>query len=238
MDRKVAYFIGCVANYNDPGIAKAALKVLRHNGFSVFIPDQMCCGLPHLVSGNLKSARSLARCNMRHFLRANCDVVTACTSCALALKFEYRRLLGTEESDLLAQRTYDISEYLMQLHDLGHMKTDFHALKFSGLYHAPCHLKLQGQDLIERRLRLMQLIPGLRVEQADRGCCGMAGAFGLKSVNYTVSMEIGRSLFQTIKDKKPDGVITDCPSCKLQIAHGSGFEVSHPVELWERAYSL
>lgn len=234
----VAYFVGCAANHNDQEVGKATWEVLRHNGFEVIVPNQKCCGLPHLVSGSLERARRLAMFNVNSFLNTNCDIITACTSCALALKIEYPRLLKTEEAASVAGRSYDISEYLIRLHDLGEMKTDFHPFKYFGLYHAPCHLKALGEEQVKRRLRLMERVSGVRLEQLDVGCCGMAGLFGLKRDNYAISMEIGGSLFKAIRDRGPDHVITDCPACTMQIAHGSGITVSHSIQFWKKAYAL
>ena len=68
----------------------------------------------------------------------------------------------------------------------------------------------------------MRRVPGFAVEWVDRGCCGMGGTFGLKRHSFGMFMEIGRSLFQAIGEAKPDRVITDCTSCRVQIEQGTG----------------
>jgi Fe-S oxidoreductase len=234
----VAYFAGCAANYTDPEVGKATLQVLRHNGFQVLFPDQKCCGLPPLTYGNLKTARRLAWFNVHSLVQAGCEVITACTTCALALKKEYPRLLGTDESEAVSRQTYDICEYLALLWSQGRLKMDFRPVSFSGLYHAPCHLKAVGEDLVEQRLKLMRMVPGAVVERVERGCCGMAGTFGSKRDNYALSLRIGESLFQAIKERAPDKTLTDCPTCIMQLAQGTGLPVSHPVLVFRQAYSL
>lgn len=238
VNARVAYFAGCAANYSDPEVGRATVQVLRHNGFQVVFPEQKCCGLPPLVFGNLKAARRLAQFNLDFLVRAGCDIVTACTSCALALKKEYPRLLGTEESQAISRRTYDICEYLALLRDQGRLKMGFRPVNFFGLYHAPCHLKALGDDLIERRLKLIRTVPGAKVEQVERGCCGMAGTFGCKRDNYALSMRIGEGLFQAIRERKVDQTLTDCPTCTMQLAQGTRFPVTHPVLVFCQAYSL
>jgi len=44
-EKKVAYFVGCFADYNSPSTGKALVKVLEMNGIEVVIPEQDCCGI-------------------------------------------------------------------------------------------------------------------------------------------------------------------------------------------------
>ena len=53
-------------------------------------------------------------------------------------------------------------------------------------YHTPCHLNaLQVGTPGEH---LLGLIPGVRIEHLEKGCSGMAGAFGLLEKNYRGSL--------------------------------------------------
>jgi len=135
-------------------------------------------------------------------------------------------------------RTYDIMEYLAGLRGRNAMNTAFHPVTLSILYHAPCHLKVLEQELVDSRLELLRLIPGLTVTHIDRGCCGMGGTFGFKRSNYPASMTIGQALFQGIRESAPDLVVTECPGCKLQIEQGTGLSVSHPILIMKQAYGL
>jgi len=69
----------------------------------------------------------------------------------------------------------------------------------------------------------------------DRGCCGMGGAFGMKCCNYQMSMDLGDALFAALKELEPDMVISECPACRSQIAHGTALPVSHPIMIVKRA---
>jgi len=175
---------------------------------------------------------------VRSLAEADCDVVTACTSCALVLKRDYPRLLGSREAETVSRRTYDIMEYLAMLGANNALNTDFQSVARSILYHAPCHLKVLGRQLIDGRLELMGLIPGLTVSQVDRGCCGMGGTFGVKRGNYARSMTMGRSLFEEVRRLAPDLVATECPGCELQIEQGAGAAVTHPILIMNEAYGL
>lgn len=236
--KKVAYFAGCAANYIEPEVGMATILVLEKNGFHSVFPKQNCCAVPQLAYGNRRSFFRHAEANVRSLAEVGCDIVTACTSCALAIKRDYPRLLNSQEARAVAARTCDIMEYLVRLRTNNALNTDFRPMKLNILYHAPCHLRVLGAELIESRLKLIRLIPGISVTWVDRGCCGMAGTFGVKRSNYAMSTTIGRALFEEIKRLAPDIVITECPGCKMQIGQGTGITVTHPILIVKEAYGL
>jgi glycerol-3-phosphate dehydrogenase subunit C len=82
----------------------------------------------------------------------------------------------------------------------------------------------------------MKLIPGLQVQAFGDRCCGLAGTFGLKKENYDLSMQIGEHLFEEIRKSGVDRVVTNCGSCAIQIAQGTGLNVVHPLTLLAEAY--
>jgi len=154
-DKKIVYYAGCAAKYNDTEIGVATVQILQKNGFSPVFPDQKCCAIPQLIYGNLRSFLKYAEFNVRSLAEADCDIVTACPSCALAIKLEYPKLLRSREAKMVAQRTYDIMEYLAMLKDRNALNTEFHAITSKVVYHAPCHLKVLGQEVIQDRLKLL-----------------------------------------------------------------------------------
>ena len=118
------------------------------------------------------------------------------------------------------------------------VNADFQTIDLSVVYHAPCHLKALGEELIDRRLELMRLIPQISVGRIERGCCGMGGTFGSKRRNFTKSMEIGQALFEGIAESAPNLVATECPGCSMQIRQGTGLAVTHPIDIIKQAYGL
>jgi glycerol-3-phosphate dehydrogenase subunit C len=237
-DKKTAYFAGCTANYVDPDVGVSTIQVLKRLGYRPVLLDEKCCGIPQLAVGNLSDFLSHAEFNVRSLAGADCDIVTACTSCALVLKHDYPNYLESREAKAVSQRTYDIMEYLAMLKAGDALNADFHPVDLSVVYHAPCHLKVLGEELIDRRLELMRSIPGLSVDRIDRGCCGMGGTFGSKRRNYAKSMEIGQSLFEGIAELSPDIIATECPGCELQIRQGTGLAVTHPIHIIKQACGL
>ena len=222
-------FNGCIVNYVDPEIGKSTVWVLEKHGFEPVWVDQKCCGIPYLAIGDLKEFLKHAEFNVRSLAEADCDVVTACTSCAMAIKQDYPERLRTKEAEKVSKRTYDIMEYLAMLQAGNALDTDLHPVNLSIAYHAPCHLKAFGEELVGQRLKLLGSIPGLSVSRIERGCCGMGGTFGAKRGNYSMSIRIGQALFDGIAELAPDLVATDCPGCKLQIQQGTGLTVVHPI---------
>jgi len=236
--RKVALFTGCTVNFIDPGIGLDTLAVLNHNGIEVLYPKQKCCGVPLLAYGNQSSFERKSTFNVQSLASTDCDTVTPCTSCAHALKEEYPAFITDPQAQKNAARTYDLLEYIALMQKRNLLNTTFQRLDLHVLYHAPCHLKCLGRELIDERLRLLQLIPGIRLERIDRGCCGMGGTFGMKKKNYPISMAAGSALAVGIKEAKPDWVITECPGCKMQIEHITRINVQHPIHLLRLAYGI
>ena len=237
-EKRIAYFAGCAANYIDPEVGISTIQVLEKNDLRPLFPDQKCCGVPQLVSGDRNSFKRHAEFNVNSLVAAGCDIVTTCASCAMALKHEYPKLLKSEQARMVAQRTYDIIEYLVVLKEQNALNNTFRPVNLRVLYHFPCHLKAFGQNSIDRRLQLIRSIPGLSIRRIDRGCCGMAGTFGSKRSNYPMSMAIGQPLFEGIKELAPDVVATDCHACTLQIHQGTGIAVTHPIVILKQAYGL
>ncbi len=236
-EKKVVYYPGCSTNYWNPQIGRAVVHVLEKNGYQVIVPEHRCCGIARVGYGDFKGARRAADKLIDELLalvESGHDIVTACSSCSLAIKDEYPFLLNSEKARLVSQRTYFLSRYLNDLHERGELDTDFERMSLSVAYHAPCHLKAQGLD--RESAQLMTLIPGLQVIDLDRGCCGMAGTAGFKHHYYESSMTIGKALSERINEVNAQVVATDCAGCKMQIEHIANVEVTHPVVLLDKAY--
>ena len=239
--RTVAYFHGCGTNYYELGVGRIVVAVLEHNGFRVAVPEQGCCGLPLQSNGNFPSAREYLRrlaAALAPYARAGIPIVANSTSCGLMLKREGREILELEDEDvrLVGEHTYDLNEFLLELHDRGELRTDFAPLPLTVPYHAPC--QQQGHGIGKPALDLLALVPELRVEELDADCCGIAGTYGLKREKYEISMKVGANLFRQVREAEPDLAACDSETCRWQIVHGTGVQAVHPVELLYRAYGL
>lgn len=235
--KKINYYAGCSANYLDPEGGISAIRLLEENGYQVTLPEMKCCGLPHLANGKMSTFRKLAFANIKRLNSIEGEIVTTCTSCDMILKRDYPEFIKTPEAEQVAERTIDIIDFLEREGILDKIEPDSSSPVKHGLYHAPCHLKAAGHEAIEKRIHLLNRLPGLQVTQIDRGCCGMGGTFGMKATNYKNSLSIASHLIKGIEEANPDFVITDCPGCKMQLDQGVDQQITHPVILIEEAFN-
>jgi glycerol-3-phosphate dehydrogenase subunit C len=230
--KKIAYFYGCYINTNEVDVGKATIRVLEANNFEVVLPHQECCGIPMLGNGDFKGARKMALKNVPSLLqtiRSGSDILFSSTSCGHMIKHEYSRLLNVPDSEEVAKHTFDLFEYLRTLKETGDLNTRFKKLPIRAAYFAPCHLRALGIGL--PALEILRLIPGLRIDNIEADCCGLAGTFGFKKEKYDISQEIGKDLKEAIDRLTPDIVLTDCEGCRMQIRHLTGMKVLHPVQV-------
>ncbi len=238
--RKIAYFMGCFANYYQVEVARALVNVMERNGFEVLVPDQKCCGLPMMAGMNIAGAKSNALHNIESFASVAAkgyDIVTTCPSCNLMIKREYPGLYESDETRLVSEHVFLVDEYLTQLARKGQIMFELQKTELAALYHVPCHLK--AQDAMKDSLGLMQFIPGLSLTNVNTACCGMAGYHGYKKEHARLSVEIGTELFrEKYALTEHDTVITSCAACQSQIEACTGARVRHPIVLLNQSYSM
>jgi glycerol-3-phosphate dehydrogenase subunit C len=241
--QRIVYFHGCGTEYYEPWEGERVVAVLEHNGFEVVVPKQDCCGLPLQSSGLFDEARSVVR-RLAHALGSQLTdehtlIVGNATSCTLMLKREAREILSLEadaELARVAERTYDICELLLDLHQRGELRTDFRPLAERVAYHAPC--QQQGHWIGKPALELLALIPELDVHELNARCCGIAGTYGLKAEKYEIAMAVGRTLFDQVGASGAATVACDSETCRWQITHGTQLPSVHPIDYLYRAYGL
>jgi len=238
---KVAYFHGCATNQYEPGVGKAIVAILEHNGFEVLLPDQVCCGLPMQSNGDFDGARRQAYANISKltpYAGQGIPIVVGGTSCGLELKSDYQEILGihTAGARLLGQHVYDICEFLWLQYEAGRLKTDFAPRNRYIPYHTSCHQRLHrmGQPALD----LLGLVPGLTVEEMGEACCGIAGTYGYKHEKYEIAHQVGKPLFDKIIATGSDLAICDNETCRWNIAEQTGVRVVHTVQVLADAYGL
>ena len=242
-DKKVVYYHGCATMYYEPFIGQAAVLVLEHNGYEVIVPEQNCCGLPMLSNGEFPAAERYHNGNvgkLAGFARAGYPIVGTSTSCTLTLKEEAPELLDLQTEGVLALKaaTWDIFEWLRELHDAGELHTDFRPLPMTLPYHAPCQFR--AHRVGKPALEMMALIPGLDLPESHARCCGIAGTYGYKQEKYQIGMDVGEELFDFVRSQGPAIGMTACDSetCRWQLEHGTNLPSRHPIEVLAAAYGL
>ena len=239
-ERKVAYFVDLYANYHDPQLAEATVAVLKHNGVSVYVPQgQKQAGMAAIADGALDIARRFARKNvavMADAIRQGYQVIASEPAAAVCLQHEYPQLLDDEDAILVAENTSEVCSYLWKLHTVGKLQLDFKPVNVSLGYHMPCRMK--ALKVGSPGENLLRLIPGLAVQRCEEGCSGMAGTYGIKSVNYRASLRVARGLLHRIREEDFQAGTTECSTCKMQMEQGTTKPTIHPVKLLAYAYGL
>ncbi len=241
--RKVALFSSCLVNYQVTDVGKAAVQVLEKNGVHVMVPEQRCCGMPSFDIGDTGAIEQAAAANVASFLpwvEKGYDIVVPTASCSLMWKREYPEIVGGQEIKKVAERTFDICEYLMRLKREGALKTDFQKNSGRVAYQIPCHLR--DQNIGFKSKELMECA-GAQVEVIEK-CSGHDGAWSAKTQFFGLSMKIAGKAVQAIEQTPADVVASDCPLAGLQLdqagvsAHVGGKVVLHPIQIIRDAYGL
>ncbi len=235
---QVVLFNDTFMDYNYPQVGRATVAVLEAAGFQVVLPDKRCCGRPMLSKGLLPQAQANARYNvdaLHPYVEQGLKIVGAEPSCLLTLRDEYPELLGDAPSKAVAQASYMLEEFLLELDREGALDIAWQDSPRSLLFHGHCHQKaIVGA---EPSLQVLRSVPGIEVTEAASGCCGMAGSFGFEKEHYDVSMSIGEQrLFPAVRQAAPGAeVVIAGVSCRQQIEHGTGVEAKHFAEVLAEA---
>ncbi|ARS90457.1 anaerobic glycerol-3-phosphate dehydrogenase subunit C [Natrarchaeobaculum aegyptiacum] len=237
-EKRIAYFHGCYANFNTPAVAKALVRVYEHFGYEVLVPEQDCSGTPMFANGMLADARRAAETNVRELagaLEEGADVITSCSSCSMSLRQEYPELFDFVDTETVAANTWDALEYLRVHEDLeAALEGAAVGEEFDDVvYHAPCHSRNQGLD--SQTIEVMNAIDGIEAHDVGDSCSGISGTYGWKAERYETSMAIGEEMFEHMAAAPAETGLTECPTCSMQMEHGSGYPVYHTLEVLEAA---
>jgi len=238
---KVLYFVDTYANYHDPQLADALVRVLEHNGVPVYVhPGQRHSAMSMISLGALDEARRVAESNialLADAVRQGYTIVASEPSAVLCLTHEYLSLVDdVEDARLVADNSREACHFLWGLHGQGQLQLDFRPQSAAVGYHVPCHVK--ALEIGTPGENLLRLIPGLTVIRIEKGCSGMAGTFGLKRENYRNSLRAGWGLISAVRDAPIHVGTTECSTCKMQMEQGTDKPTVHPIKLVALAYGL
>jgi len=242
---KVAIYVTCYGDHNEPEVVEDLVAVLNHNDISVrLLTDVRCCGMPKLELGDLNAVGKLKDANLPAFLAAiddGYDLTAPIPSCVLMYKQEIP-LMYPGDADVARVKAafFDPFEYLMLRHRAGLVKTDFANALGTIAYHVACHQRVQNIGAKTREF--MQLIPGTEITSIER-CSGHDGTYALKRETYEKAMKIARPVVTRVEQAAPDHYGSDCPMAGRMIQHGleqkgSNQRAEHPISLVRRAYGI
>jgi Fe-S oxidoreductase len=217
--------------------AVAATRVLERAGFEVEIPARvLCCGRPLYDWGWIDQAKALWRTTLdtlRPQIEQGVAVIGLEPACVSAFQDELPALFPDDRlARALSRQTFLLSDFFVQrgLEPAGEPREAEALVQFHCHHHAT--LKTHGERALLNRLFA-------RTEIVNGGCCGMAGAFGLESAKYDLSMRIGeRTLLPRVRAAPPRTlIVADGFSCREQIEQTTGRRTVHIADLLERAWA-
>ena len=179
---KVALFVTCYGDRNEPHLPEDLTAVFEHNGIPVkVVGKEKCCGMPKLELGDLETVEKYKDFNipqLKALIDDGYDIVAPIPSCVLMFKQELP-LMFPEDADVQAvkEHIFDPFEYLMLRHKAGLLRTDFTQKLGKVSYHVPCHLRVQNIGLKTRDV--LKLVPETTVDVIER-CSGHNGTYAVK----------------------------------------------------------
>ena len=238
---KAAYFVGCATNTIYPDTGEAVMKVLEQNGIEVTIPEHIvCCGIPSLVEGDLKTAREMMEINIKAMADLEVDVIlTDCTSCGLTLKQKLLKVIPADDplykkAVTVATKIREVTDYL---NEIG-LTDPPQELPVSYTYHVPCHGNWTPM-LNDAPRELLSQIPESNLVEMDEPekCCGAGGAFFIDFRELSESIRDPK--IKDITETKTDIVVTQCPSCRSYLNSAlTDKTVMHPMMMLAKAYKM
>ncbi len=246
--RKAALFATCFVNYNEPGIGAATRAVLAKNGVATTVAYPGCCAMPHLEQGNIarvaESARHVSQA-LLPFIEEGYDIIALVPSCALMLKFEWPLILPKDEGvTRLAQATFDISEYVVDLAKKAGLAPGLKPLAGGVSLHLACHAR--AQNMGAKAAEMLRLLPEPDVAVIER-CSGHGGSWGVLKENFSVALKVGKPVARQAAKNGKAFVASECPLAAEHIVQGMEMldgetkapqRAFHPIELFARAYGL
>jgi glycerol-3-phosphate dehydrogenase subunit C len=241
-ESKVALFVTCYNNFNEPEIANDLVKVFEHNNIAISIMEkESCCGMPKLELGDLAGVEKLKDANIPTMLKwidAGWDIVAPVPSCVLMFKQELPLMFPDDEDvQRVKEHVFDPFEYLYKKHKKEQLNVDFSKSLGKVFYHASCHLRVQKIGLKTRDV--LNLIPDTELEVLER-CSGHDGTYAVKKEFHEISMKICRPVVTKLQKSEADYYSSDCPMAGHQIANGmkDDSDATHPMTLLRIAYGL
>jgi glycolate oxidase iron-sulfur subunit len=215
----VGFFLGCVMSLIFSDASRATIKLLSSLGYRVITPkNQVCCGAPNMLAGDLAGLKEAARTNVELFGGYEVDfIVTDCGGCGAELKKYGHHLDGDGDAEAFSSRVMDISQVLAQHSD--DLRGKLKPLPIEVTYHDPCHIA-HCQGIRREPRELLKLVPGLayrELESAD-ACCGSAGTYNIERPE--MSDRILQRKLDTIRATGAEVLVTSNPGCLLQLKKG------------------
>jgi Fe-S oxidoreductase len=210
-----------------PQTARATTAVLEAAGLRVgVIPDDACCGLTWITTGQLDRAREIVGstvATLAPYADSGVPIVGLEPSCLATLRTDAVELTDDPRAADVAAGVHTLAEVLAQA---DWKPPDLTGLDVVAQPHCH-HASVLGWDADERLLSRA----GATVTRVP-GCCGLAGNFGMERGHYDVSVAVAEShLLPAVRSSPEAVVLADGLSCRHQLADLAGVPAVHLAEL-------
>ena len=241
--RRVAVFIGCLANYNYTTIGEGLLDILKHLEIDAFIPKgQKCCGAPAYFTGAFDTVDHLAKKNIEYF-ETFIDEVEAIiipeSTCSAMIRVDYEHFFHDQpewkaRAIKMKSKIFMATEWLQHHTHLEHLLASKGARKDLVTYHDPCHAKKMQGIYKEPRNLIAQNYTITEMSDPNQ-CCGFGGVT-MQTEKFHFAQAAGKPKAQMIKKTGADVVAAECSACRMQL-NNAMFEADvetvfkNPIEL-------
>ncbi|MBU1217827.1 (Fe-S)-binding protein [bacterium] len=241
--RKVAIFIGCLANYNYKDIGEGLLEILEALEIDAFLAkDQKCCSAPAYFTGDFDTVDANAKHNIKYFESFGDEIeaiIVPEATCSAMLKIDYEHFFHDqpewkERALKIKNKIFMATEWLQNHTHLEHLLASKKKDTKIVTYHDPCHArKMQGiyqepRNLVRQNYKI--------VEMSDpNACCGFGG-ITMQTEKYHFAKAAGAPKAAMIEKTGAEIVTAECSACRMQInnsMHGAGVQTvfKNPIEL-------
>jgi len=244
--RRVAIFIGCLANYNYTSIGDSLIEIFAELGIDAFIPkEQKCCSAPAYFTGDFYTVETLTKANIEYFESFIDDVeaiIIPEATCSAMIKHDWEIFFNNREMKDWAKRAKKLNEKIFMATEWFEKNTKLKEIlankniKFEDAitYHDACHAKKVQNIHKEPRALLSQNYTITEMSDSNR-CCGFGGVT-MQTEKYHFAELAGKPKAEMIRETKAKIVSAECSACRMQISnslHQADVDVvfKNPVEL-------
>jgi len=222
--RKVAIFIGCLANYNYTGIGTSLMEILEALGIDAFIPKkQLCCGAPAYFTGDFGTVDHNAKKNIEYFESFIDDVeaiIIPEATCSAMIKIDYAHFFHDQpewkaRAQKLSGKVFMATEWLERKTHLSELLASKGRSGVTVTYHDPCHArKMQG--VYQEPRKLIGQTYAIKEMSDPNACCGFGGVT-MQTEKYRFAEAAGKPKAAMINATGAQVVSAECSACRMQI---------------------
>ena len=242
--RKVAIFIGCLANYNYTEIGKGLLSILEALEIDAFIPKkQLCCSAPAYFTGDFNTVDHNAKKNIEYFESFIDDVeaiIIPEATCSAMIKIDYEHYFHDQpewkaRAIKLKNKIFMATEWLENHTHLEHLLASKGRSDLTVTYHDPCHArKMQG--IHEEPRKLIAQNYEIKEMSDSNACCGFGGVT-MQTEKYHFAKAAGTPKAAMIKATGAKVVSAECSACRMQI-NDSLFQADNEETIFKNPIEL